>query len=59
MRPTASVAGEPGLDVILSGTSSVEHLRGNAASLARSALPSDTVARLQILFERVDTVSGN
>jgi len=50
---------EPGLDVILSGTSSVEHLRENAASLARPALPNDVVARLQLLFQKVDTVSGN
>jgi L-galactose dehydrogenase len=50
---------EPGLDVILSGTSSVEHLQENAASLARPALPPEVVARLHSLFERVDTVSGN
>jgi len=50
---------EPGLDVILSGTGSVEHLRENAASLARPALPAAVAARLQTLFERVDTVSGN
>lgn len=50
---------EPGMDVILSGTSSVEHLRENAASLARPALPAEVVARLQTLFEKVDTVSGN
>lgn len=50
---------EPGLDVILSGTSSIEHLRENAASLARPALPAEVVARLQTLFQHVDTVSGN
>ncbi|MCW3095836.1 MAG: aldo/keto reductase [Chthonomonadaceae bacterium] len=50
---------EPGLDVILSGTSSVEHLRENAASLARPALPDEVVTRLQTLFQQVDTVSGN
>ncbi|HLJ56507.1 MAG TPA: aldo/keto reductase [Chthonomonadaceae bacterium] len=50
---------EPGLDVILSGTSSVEHLRENAASLARGPLPESVAQRLRDLFARVDSVSGN
>ena len=50
---------EPGMDVILSGTSSVEHLQINAASLNLPPLPPDTIARLEHLFRRVDSVSGN
>ena len=50
---------EPGLDVILSGTSKIAHLRENAASLERSALQSSDIERLRRLFARVDTVSGN
>lgn len=50
---------EAGLDVILSGTSSIAHLRENAASLERPALPEPVVARLRQLFARVDCVSGN
>ncbi len=50
---------EPGLDVILSGTSKIAHLRENAASLERPALESAAADRLRNLFARVDTVSGN
>ncbi len=49
---------EPGLDVILSGTGSVEHLRANARSLALPDLPAEDRARLQAVFARVDDVSG-
>ncbi len=52
-------AWEPGLDVILSGTSKIAHLRENAASLERPALPEPVAERLRQLFARVDTVSGN
>jgi aryl-alcohol dehydrogenase-like predicted oxidoreductase len=50
---------EPGLDVILSGTGSVEHLRENAVSLSLPPLPADVTERLRQLFTRVDSVSGN
>lgn len=50
---------EPGLDVVLSGTGRVEHLRENAAALAAPPLPAPVVERLERLFARVDTVSGN
>jgi aryl-alcohol dehydrogenase-like predicted oxidoreductase len=49
---------EPGLDVILSGTSSIAHLRDNAASLERPPLGDDVTARLREMFARVDSVSG-
>ena len=50
---------EPGLDIILSGTSSIEHLRENAASLARPPLPPAKVERLRQMFARVDCIAGN
>jgi len=50
---------EPGADVILSGTGSVEHLRANIASLGRPDLPADDRRRLEEIFAGVDDVSGN
>jgi aryl-alcohol dehydrogenase-like predicted oxidoreductase len=49
---------EPGLDVVLSGTGSVEHLRANARSLDMPDLRSQDRARLEAIFARVDDVSG-
>ena len=50
---------EPGIDVALSGTGSIEHLRENAASLNRPPLPPEVTERLRQLFAGVDSVSGN
>jgi L-galactose dehydrogenase len=50
---------EPGLDVILSGTGKVAHLRENASSINGPPLPVDIVDRLRKLFARVDSVAGN
>ena len=50
---------EPGIDVVLSGTSKVEHLRENAAALEGPPLPPEILDRLRRLFLRVDSVSGN
>jgi aryl-alcohol dehydrogenase-like predicted oxidoreductase len=50
---------EPGIDVVLSGTGSIEHLRENAESLSQPALPDAVLTRLGKMFARVDTVSGN
>jgi aryl-alcohol dehydrogenase-like predicted oxidoreductase len=41
---------EPGIDVVLFGTSSAEHLRANIASILRPPLPAEDVARLYALF---------
>lgn len=49
---------EPGIDVVLSGTGKTEHLEANAACLRQPVLPSATTARLQRIFRRVDSVSG-
>lgn len=49
---------EPGVDVVLSGTGSEEHLLENARSLAGPPLPAEVHARLVALFDKVDDVSG-
>jgi aryl-alcohol dehydrogenase-like predicted oxidoreductase len=50
---------EPGIHVVLSGTGSREHLEANAASLSRPPLAEAAVARVQRLFQGIDSVSGN
>jgi aryl-alcohol dehydrogenase-like predicted oxidoreductase len=50
---------EPGIDVVLTGTGNVEHLKENIASLERPPLPEHDAARLREIFARVDSVSGN
>jgi len=50
---------EPGIDLVLSGTGNVDHLKANAESLARPALPPEIVERLKSMFAGVDSVSGN
>ncbi len=49
---------EPGLDVVLSGTGNVDHLRANARSLDMPDLPARDRARLEAMFARVDDVSA-
>jgi len=41
---------EPGIDVVLFGTSSIDHLRANIASILRPPLPAADVARLNQMF---------
>ena len=41
---------EPGIDVVLFGTSSVEHLKANIASILRPPLPAEDLAKLYALF---------
>ncbi len=41
---------EPGIDVVLFGTGSVDHLRANIASILRPPLPAGDVAKLHALF---------
>jgi L-galactose dehydrogenase len=50
---------EPGMDVVLTGTGSVDHLKENIASLERPPLPEHDAERLRKIFARVETVSGN
>ena len=41
---------EPGADIILFGTGSVEHLKTNLASILAPPLPAEDVAKLEELF---------
>jgi L-galactose dehydrogenase len=50
---------EPGAQVILTGTGSVEHLEANVAAIQAPRLPVDVQTRLAELFGRVESVSGN
>lgn len=50
---------EPGLDSVLTGTGSVEHLKENIAALLKAPLPLAACERLAALFGQVDSVSGN
>jgi len=50
---------EPGIDVVLTGTGKVEHLKENIASINRGPLPAKMLAKLEELFGQVDSVSGN
>lgn len=50
---------EPGADVVLTGTGSVEHLEQNVRSLTSGPLPGELQERLAALFGQVDSVSGN
>jgi aryl-alcohol dehydrogenase-like predicted oxidoreductase len=50
---------EAGTDVVLTGTGKVAHLDANVASLLRPALPTADLARLEELFGRLDTITGN
>ena len=50
---------EPGVHVVLTGTGKPEHLKANLDSLSRPALPAPTVKRLQEIFRKVDSITGN
>ncbi|MBX3011568.1 MAG: aldo/keto reductase [Caldilineaceae bacterium] len=49
---------EPGAHVVLVGTGNPDHLQENLASFDRPPLTPAVVARVQQLFRRVDSVSG-
>ena len=50
---------EPGVDVVLVGTGSVEHLKANAEALLKPPLPGADVAKLKQLFANVTDFTGN
>jgi aryl-alcohol dehydrogenase-like predicted oxidoreductase len=50
---------EPGIDIVLSGTGDVAHLKSNVLSLGRPPLPGEIRSRLRTIFARVDSISGN
>jgi len=49
----------PGIDVILTGTSKLEHLKQNIASINNASLNPACLEKLDALFGKIDTVSGN
>lgn len=50
---------EPGIDVVLSGTGSIDHLEANARALQQPPLPQHARDRVNKLFAGVNSVSGN
>ena len=50
---------ERGAHVVLTGTGDPEHLKANVAAIQAPPLPPETLARLDAIFGRVDSVSGN
>ena len=50
---------EPGVHVVLSGTSNLDHLNENIRSLGRGPLPDHDLSKLKQMFARVDSVSGS
>jgi aryl-alcohol dehydrogenase-like predicted oxidoreductase len=50
---------ESGAQVVLTGTGDASHLEHNIAAILGPPLPADILARLERMFGRVDTVSGN
>lgn len=50
---------EPGIDVVLTGTGNIEHLKQNVADLMKPPLPREALTRLQTIFGKVDSLSGN
>jgi aryl-alcohol dehydrogenase-like predicted oxidoreductase len=50
---------EPGIDVILSGTGNLEHLRQNASWINSGPLPDEVGQRLRVMFAKVNTIAGN
>ena len=47
-----------GIDVVLTGTSSIEHLRQNIEAIQKPKLPDVVLEKLDAMFGKVDVVSG-
>ena len=52
-------ARQPGCDVVLTGTGSVDHLDQNVRSITAGPLPDVDLGRLRTMFGSVDSISGN
>ncbi|MGE5852322.1 MAG: aldo/keto reductase [Deltaproteobacteria bacterium] len=50
---------QPGIHVVLTGTGNPEHLRENVAAILKPALPEAVLRKLDHLFGRLDSLSGN
>jgi aryl-alcohol dehydrogenase-like predicted oxidoreductase len=49
---------EPGMDCVLSGTSSSDHLKANLEAVQRGPLPQSALAHLRSIFGKIDSISG-
>ena len=52
------VSHTPGINVCLTGTGNIEHLKANIAAINGEKLPEEILAKLAALFGNVDCVSG-
>ncbi|HCD34695.1 MAG: aldo/keto reductase [Phycisphaerae bacterium] len=50
---------EPGINTVLTGTSSIDHLTSNIQSLTAAPLPTDHRQKLIDIFRKVDHLCGN
>ena len=50
---------EPGMDIVLTGTGNIDHLTRNVAALLKDPLALQDCQRLEEMFGRVDSASGN
>jgi L-galactose dehydrogenase len=50
---------EPGIHTVLTGTGNADHLKANVTSLLKPPLPQADLQRLEAMFGKVDSVSGN
>jgi len=50
---------QPGIHVILTGTGNPAHLRENVAAILKPALPEPVLEKLDKLFGRLDSLTGN
>jgi L-galactose dehydrogenase len=49
----------PGIDVVMTGTGSLDHLEQNIASIQAPPLPAEVTTRLKAIFGGVRSLSGN
>ncbi len=49
---------EPGMDCVLAGSGSPDHLKENLAAVSRGPLPPETVSQLRNLFGRVESITA-
>jgi len=49
----------PGIDIVMTGTGKVEHLRENVRSIEAPPLPAEVEERLRRIFRNVSSQSGN
>jgi aryl-alcohol dehydrogenase-like predicted oxidoreductase len=50
---------EPGIHVVLTGTGNPEHLRENVTAILKPPLPQPVLRKLDDLFGRLDSLTGN